>query len=285
MGSELYRMVRDGAPPEWTLAMRMVAWVIADDARDPSQGLPEDGGWPWSVIEMSRYRDSKGEWRDGLTERAGLSAHTVRHALAGLGKAGYEMREQVTDRDGKPVFDRLGRPVFAYHTHAVRYCVPPLKPRESPTDSVDLTAAEGPPNRVTKGRAKVRRSGHEGPLNQSRRSADSADPISPGLPIVSPASQSSVVNSNLEGGRDRQGDDDSTAHLNDSPGPPAARLRADLRDLVRGFDDGHRLADAEVESIVTLAMTDPRFRDDPFASIYDVIIDWLDRNPAEDPPW
>ena len=41
MGYELYRMIRDGAPPSWTPVMRLVAMVIADDARlDPSQGLP-----------------------------------------------------------------------------------------------------------------------------------------------------------------------------------------------------------------------------------------------------
>ena len=40
MGSDLYRMIRDGAPPDWTPAMRLVAMVIADDARDPSQGPP-----------------------------------------------------------------------------------------------------------------------------------------------------------------------------------------------------------------------------------------------------
>ena len=41
MGHELYRMIRDGAPPDWSPLMRLVAMVIADDARpDPSQGAP-----------------------------------------------------------------------------------------------------------------------------------------------------------------------------------------------------------------------------------------------------
>lgn len=74
-------------------------------------------------------------------------------------------------------------------------------------------------------------------------------------------------------------------HANNSPDTPrAARLADDLRDLVRGLDGDHKLTDAEVESIVTHATTDPRFRDDPLASIYDAVIDWHERNPAEGTP-
>jgi hypothetical protein len=53
---------------------------------------------------------------------------------------------------------------------------------------------------------------------------------------------------------------------------------------VRGLDDQHRLTGAEVESVITHATTDPRFRDDPLANIYDAITDWLGRNPAEGTP-
>ncbi len=74
-------------------------------------------------------------------------------------------------------------------------------------------------------------------------------------------------------------------HANNSPDTPrAARLADDLRDLVRGLDDDHKLTDAEVESIVTHATTDPRFRDDPLVNIYDAVIDWHERNPAEGTP-
>jgi hypothetical protein len=74
-------------------------------------------------------------------------------------------------------------------------------------------------------------------------------------------------------------------HVNNSPDTPrAGRLADDLRDLVRGLDDDHKLTDAEVDSIVTHATTDPRFRDDPLASIYDAVLDWLDRNPAGGTP-
>jgi hypothetical protein len=74
-------------------------------------------------------------------------------------------------------------------------------------------------------------------------------------------------------------------HANNSPdNPRAARLADDLRDLVRGLDGDHKLTDAEVESIVAHDMTDARFRDDPLASIYDAVIDWNERNPAEGTP-
>src|SRR5437773_12129403 len=94
MGHELYRMIRDGAPPGWTAPMRLVAMVIADDARDPQQGVPEDGSWPWSKIPVCGcWRGSK--WRDGIAERTGMSEHMIRCALAGLAAAGYEMRQQI----------------------------------------------------------------------------------------------------------------------------------------------------------------------------------------------
>jgi hypothetical protein len=74
-------------------------------------------------------------------------------------------------------------------------------------------------------------------------------------------------------------------HANNSPDTPrAARLADDLRDLVHGLDGDHKLTDAEVESIVAHDMTDPRFRDDPLASIYDAVIDWNEHNPAEGTP-
>jgi len=124
MGSELYRMIRDGAPPGWTVTMRLVAMVIADDARDPSQGVPGDGGGPWSAIPV-RGCWRGGKWRDGITDRTGLSMHTVSRALAELAAAGYEMREQIaTGKDG--------RPVFAARGHAVRFRVPLLPPRLAP---------------------------------------------------------------------------------------------------------------------------------------------------------
>jgi hypothetical protein len=109
MGSELYRMIRDGAPASWTAAMRLVAWTIADDARDPSQGPPDDGGWPWSKIRLHGNADD-GEWHDGLTERTGMSERAISRALTDLARAGYEMREQIgTDRRGRPVFTITGR--------------------------------------------------------------------------------------------------------------------------------------------------------------------------------
>ena len=61
MGYELYRMIRDGAPESWTPPMRLVAGVIADDARDPSQGMPGDGGWPVSVIRVRGGLNGRGD--------------------------------------------------------------------------------------------------------------------------------------------------------------------------------------------------------------------------------
>ena len=216
MGHELYRMIRDGAPPTWTPAMRQVAMVIADDARDPSQGAPEDGGWPWSAIPV-KGSWTEGEWQDGLTERTGMCEHTIRRALADLGKADYEMREQVAA-------DSLGRPVFACRGHALRFRVPPLKPRQSPPDMADLTV-QSPPDMadLTSGarRPKASQIRRQGEPNPSPRRANLAGPISPGLPNISPASQSSVVNSPLERAREGQvkGDDDFDSETRSRPNP------------------------------------------------------------------
>jgi len=125
MGSELRRMIRDGAPATWTAPMIHVAGEIADDARDPSQGVPGDGGWPWSKLPVEGHFDRHGKWRDGLTERCGMSARAISRALTGLARAGYEMRERIGT-------DRHGRPVFAAKGHAMTFRVPPLPPRPTP---------------------------------------------------------------------------------------------------------------------------------------------------------
>jgi hypothetical protein len=125
MGHELYRMIRDGAPASWSAAMRLVALIIADDALDPSQGTPPDGGWPISKIRLDGRRADDGQWYDGLTERTGLSGRVISRVLTDLGRAGYEMREQIGT-------DKHGRPRFAYPWRARRFRVPLLPPRRSP---------------------------------------------------------------------------------------------------------------------------------------------------------
>lgn len=128
MGSELRRMIRDGAPSTWTSLMRDVAKEIADDARDPSQGLPEGGRNPWSALPIEGYWDTRKQppiWRDGLTEICGVSARAISDALTSLARAGYEMRQQIGT-------DKRGRPVYAAKGHAMRFEVPRLPLRPAP---------------------------------------------------------------------------------------------------------------------------------------------------------
>lgn len=125
MGHELYRMIMDGAPAEWTDAMRVVALAIADDARDPSQGMPEGGGWPWSRLPLHGYHDRDGRWHDGLAEKTGKTERSISRALTDLARGGYEMREEIGKLpDGRPLFTAPGR--------AMRFRVPILPPRRSP---------------------------------------------------------------------------------------------------------------------------------------------------------
>ena len=139
MGYLLCRMIRDGAPAEWTPLMRLVASVIADDAHDPDpRKPPPKGEWPWSAMPLEGYKRADGKWRDGLTERTGMSAQAVTRVLARLAAVNYEMRIQIANRDGDPVTDSLGRPLFAAKGHALRFRVPPLTARPELQSSPDL---------------------------------------------------------------------------------------------------------------------------------------------------
>jgi hypothetical protein len=136
MGWNLRRMIRDGAPASWTPLMRLVAAEIADDARDPDG---EQDSLPWSTLPISGFWDSRGRWREGLTERTGATASGISHALTKLARAGYELRQPIQDETGKPVTDKRGRPVLAAKGHAVRFQVPVLAPREAPQRSHEST--------------------------------------------------------------------------------------------------------------------------------------------------
>jgi hypothetical protein len=144
MGSELRRMIRDGTPAGWTGPMVHVAQEIADDARDPSQRDPGEEGWPWSAVPVKGHFDQRGRWRDGLTERTGMSARAISRALADLSAAGYEMREPIGT-------DSRGRPVFAAKGHALRFRVPPLPPRPVPQSPHESATFDGqsPPSTAT----------------------------------------------------------------------------------------------------------------------------------------
>lgn len=173
MGYELRRMIRDGAPAKWTALMRLVAYEIADDARDPDPAEPlSSGRLPWSVIPVEGYRDRDGQWRDGLAEICGVTPRAISDALTELGRTGYEMRQPITDKDGKPVVDKRGRVVYAAKGHALRFVVPPLLPRPKPKSSHPRASNDS--QRSHEGAANNAHSSHERAANDgdwSHRSA------------------------------------------------------------------------------------------------------------------
>ena len=201
MGFELYRMIRDGAPESWTAPMRLLAMVIADDAW--SQEPPGDDGCTRSAIAMrGGYRN--GEWRDGLTERTGLSERAVSRVLTELARAGYEMREQIGT-------DKRGRPVFAYPGRRARFRVPLLTPRECPPDPATICPPD-PATITASGRgAMPAEFGSNGRRirRASRGSPDSAGLVPP-TPNTSPSSQALDLTGTEERARAReiQTDDD-----------------------------------------------------------------------------
>lgn len=89
----------------------------------------------------------RGAWRDGLAELTGMSARAISRALAELAAAGYEMRQPVTDRDGKPVTDKRGRTVYATKGHALRFVVPRLSPRPAPSQESSHPSASNQAHR------------------------------------------------------------------------------------------------------------------------------------------
>ena len=252
MGTELHRMIRDGAPETWTPLMRLVAGAIADDAEDPRQrekrlqrgqrNPGDDDGWPWSVVPV-RGKHRNGRWHDGLTERTGMSLRAIRRVLAELSAADYEMREQIDT-------DKRGRPVFAYPGRATRFRVPPLKPRDPPPDPATTatgrrpdsatirrpdsatttapgrrpdsatTTATGrrPDSASTAKEGMVAEFGSEGGQIWSSRRPNSATQSPQGLPMSNPAPHPQVLNSSLERVRDGQGDDDSETRSAPKPG-------------------------------------------------------------------
>ncbi|HEV2375171.1 MAG TPA: hypothetical protein VGS19_23805 [Streptosporangiaceae bacterium] len=99
VGFELYREVRDDAPPDWTSGERLVAWVIADDAREKTRR---------SLIAMPE-----------LARRCGMTPEGVRKALQKLAERGFDFR--VSHGRGKD-----GRDVYAANGHPAEYLVPDI---------------------------------------------------------------------------------------------------------------------------------------------------------------
>lgn len=129
MGYELRRMLTELAPPAWRPVMRLVAFEIADRSPDPTQledgdRLPDGSIRSWVFLEG--HEGTSGKYIKGLTDYLGMTSRQICDALAALSKAGYEMRVQLADQDGEPLFDRKERPVFARIGHAMRFKVPPL---------------------------------------------------------------------------------------------------------------------------------------------------------------
>jgi hypothetical protein len=250
MGYELYRMIRDGAPRSWTPHMRQVAETIPDDARDPSQGMPDDGGWPRSAIPVSGYWTRDGRWRDGITERTGLSERAVSRNLAALAQARYEMRQQAGT-------DKRGRPLFAYPGRAMRFRVPILPPREPPPQATagnapDMATISTPelatfgaadPEHAKTGDHMPAKSGDHMPAKSGTRPPKLASKVTtfgePLSPVPSPDTHLQVVNSYLEGDRPAAAtaddDFDSICGKLGATGPQ--------RDYIRSLPKAQRISD------------------------------------------
>lgn len=111
--------------------MRLVAWVVADEANDRTRRT--------IGYRLQGYERRNGQWRDGICEQTGLCPRTVQQALRDLAAAGYELRVAI----GK---DSAGRPVYARRGHATDFTVPELaaRPPVRGRDSATQTPVRGP---------------------------------------------------------------------------------------------------------------------------------------------
>lgn len=124
MGYKLYRELLDFAPQDWTSGELVVAWVIADDARDNTRR---------SYITPAE-----------LSRRSRMGQRGVREALERLSKRGYEFR--VGHGKGKD-----GREMYAVKGRCIEYQVPDILAIAAglplPVDNQPVGGTTVPPNR------------------------------------------------------------------------------------------------------------------------------------------
>jgi hypothetical protein len=193
-------MLAELAPPEWRPVMRLVAFEIADRSPDPAQ--LEDGdqmpdGSIRSRVWLEGHEGASGKYIKGLTDYLGMPKRQICDALKALSDARCEMRIQLTDDDGKPVFDKNGLPIFARIGHVMRFRIPPLGiavPVDNPDPEVGQVGTQ-------KGTHLAERSPFWVPTSPER--APKKVPVFPTEPLSLsanpfPASVASAVNGSVE---------------------------------------------------------------------------------------
>jgi hypothetical protein len=254
MGHDLRRMIRDGAPRSWTSLMRDVAKEIADAAFDPSQNGQPGRNTP-SPIHVEGFRDWNGVWRDGLVEICGATPRAISDALTELGRAGYEMRQPITDRCGRPVQDKRGRVVYAAKGHALRFCVPLLARRPEPQSSPDVASIDG------------KERSHSGASIDGQRSHPDVSKVAPECdpitlvtikPKISPTADASRLAEDQDQSQDQNrgadtGGGGNTSHLEAAPVQEGSVRKSQNRRLPDGSetmaDDAPRISPNDAESI------------------------------------
>jgi hypothetical protein len=114
MGYKLRREIADRLPLALSSGERLVVLEIADQAND-------------------RTRQAFGrDLLDIVARRTGFaSTKQVGKVLGKLAEKGIELRVQIV-KNGRPLFDKQGRPVFAYEGHQTTYRIPVFDPVVSP---------------------------------------------------------------------------------------------------------------------------------------------------------
>lgn len=103
MSGKLVGRVLDNAPRDLTQSERLVLAVLAEQARDQTRRC-----WPGMAL---------------LVRRTGLEPDSLRKVFQRLAARGLEVRVQA-EKDGAPIFDRRGRPVFAFDGKQTNYLLP-----------------------------------------------------------------------------------------------------------------------------------------------------------------
>ena len=127
MGYQLRRWLADRLPSDLSSGERLVALEIADQA-DEETRLAYGKGLLAVVARRTGFASEK----------------QVGKVLGKLAARGIELRVQIV-KDGRPLFDGRGRPVFAYDGHETTYRIPTLEecPALVPFEGDQVVPREG----------------------------------------------------------------------------------------------------------------------------------------------
>jgi hypothetical protein len=253
MGYELRRWLADRLPAEVSSGERVLALEIADLANDRTRRA-------FGAETLAR-----------LLHRSGFAdMKQVGKVLGKLAARGLELRAPITGKDGRPVRDRRGRPVFAAKGHGLEFLVPTAEcpalrrapARESFDDPPDGGPSESSLGRGTFTGDEASHAPRSSPVKETfeaegpptgARSSPARSPKVPPAGDPSPQGSPQVTSSLPRGTRIPAGEE--RTDPGEKPGPSTGPARKPDRFTARLMDEHTATAD-EVAAVLAAAERD-----------------------------